>query len=310
MNWHKIKHYTRIAGTIIGTGIFIYLVVNAINKIFTVSEPIVFRGVYLFLALIITFSIYFMQMINYQMMLSIQSIDAKLKYILAGYSYSFLHKYIPGYIWGYVSRSDWYERETSIPTISSWIASATEIVITVASSISIWLCYYLIKNNIDPLLGFIVVLMPFLIVFPLNLLIPQLRKIKKTKNFFEDLKAIPIGKWSIIAINSYLQWGLFGVGLWAMEQAFSLKIEMNIENLVSYVYSFARAWVSGFLMVFIPNGLGVREVVLKDLLVEVGQVGSTTAVLISTSYRLVIMAAELGWVILMVLVNRRQIEKK
>jgi hypothetical protein len=145
---------------------------------------------------------------------------------------------------------------------------------------------------------------------PLNLIISRLRKLKKTERFTSGFDSIPFGEWSIITINSYIQWGLFGIGLWAMKQAFSLEFALTIENLANYVYSFARAWVSGFLMVFIPNGLGVREVVLKELLVEVGEIGSTPAVLISTSYRLVIMAAELGWVVLMVLVNRRQMEKK
>ena len=310
MNWQKIKHYTRIVGSIIGIGIFVYLVVNAINELAAIDEPIIFRGEYLVFALSITFFIYLMQMINYQMMVSIQSINAKLKDILAGYAYSFLYKYIPGYIWGYVSRSDWYERETSIPPASSWIASAGEVVITVATSLSIWLCYYLGKRGVDAILTFGVILIPFVMTIPLNLIISRLRKLKKTERFTSGFDSIPFGEWSIITINSYIQWGLFGIGLWAMKQAFSLEFALTIENLANYVYSFARAWVSGFLMVFIPNGLGVREVVLKELLVEVGEIGSTPAVLISTSYRLVIMAAELGWVVLMVLVNRRQMEKK
>lgn len=209
MNWQKIKHYTRIVGSFVGIGIFVYLVVNAINELSAISEPIIFRGVYLVFALSITFFIYLMQMINYQMMISIQSIDVKLKDILTGYAYSFLHKYIPGYVWGYVSRSDWYERETSIPPTSSWVASVVEVVITVATSLSIWLTYYLAKRGFDAILMLGIILIPFVMIIPINLIISRLWKIKNTEFLTNGIDFFPFGKWSLIIINSYLQWVFF-----------------------------------------------------------------------------------------------------
>lgn len=310
MNWQKTKKYIRIVGSVIGFGIFIYLVINAVKELTTISELIVFREVYSVFALLVGLFIYFLQMINFQMILLSLRADANFKYTMIGYAYSFLHKYIPGYIWGYVSRSEWFEREALIPAKSSWIASGVEIVITVATSLAIWLNYYLLIRGVDGVWAFIVILIPFVIIIPINLTIPYLRKREKIDRFLDDFDSIPLSKWSLITVNSYFQWGLFGVGLWATWQAFSLQINLTSQNLVSYIYLFARAWVSGFLMIIIPNGIGIREVVLKELLVEVIHIDSTMAVLISTSYRLVLMATELIWVVLMVLVNRRLFKKK
>ena len=91
---------------------------------------------------------------------------------------------------------------------------------------------------------------------------------------------------------------------------FSLEITITFNDIAVFIYSFARAWITGFLTIFVPTGLGVREVVLKELLSTANQISSAKSVLIATTYRLVTIGAELGWVLLVVLLKRRLLFKK
>ena len=57
--------------------------------------------------------------------------------------------------------------------------------------------------------------------------------------------------------------------------------------------------------ILIPNGLGVREIVLNELLVEVNNISNNVSVIISTLSRLLMLFAEFGWVILAIFMNSK-----
>jgi len=305
MNWQKIKTYARILGSIIGIGIFTYLVIKTVKDIKAISAPIVFNGSFLVSALLVTLMIYLMQMVNYEWMITTQRSDSKLKDIMVGYAFSLLHKYIPGYIWGYFSRADWYERKASISATHSWMASILEVLTTITTSLSIWITFNLVGKGLNLTIALMVMLVPIILLYPLNLLISFSQKIKRADPYLKNIRLIPLSKWALIIVNSYCQWILFGFGLWMICQVYSLKIGLSITDLTGFVYSFARAWVSGFLTIFVPNGIGVREVVLTKLLIEVNYIGPTMAILLSTSYRLLMMVAEFVWGLLAVFLNSR-----
>lgn len=310
MNWQRIKQTIRILGSVIGFGIFAYLVSIAARELTGISGLLVIHWEYFVYTFFLAMSIYVMQMINYQWLVSSLGVDSRLKQIVIGYASSFLHKYIPGYIWGYFSRADWYASQAAIPTTNSWMASVLEVVTTVATSFAIWIAYRLAINESNLILLILVMLIPNFVFIPFNLAISSLKKSEKASRYVNGLYPITLLKWTKITINSYFQWALFGFGLSMISRVFSLEIHLSLKNLMGFVYSFARAWVTGFLTILIPNGLGIREVVLKELLIEVNHIGPSVSVLVSTSYRLVMMAAELGWVILAILLNRRRLNKK
>jgi hypothetical protein len=98
---------------------------------------------------------------------------------------------------------------------------------------------------------------------------------------------------------------LFGIGLWALSYTFSPTDFINPQKFLDFTYSFARSWLSGFLAILIPNGLGVREIVLNELLVEVNNISNNVSVIISTLSRLLMLFAEFGWVILAIFMNSK-----
>ena len=310
MSWQRCRRIIRVFGSIIGISVLVYLIINAVKELRQVPGPIVFHPVFIFPALFLTLFAYLMQMINYHWMAASLGGNPKIHRIIIGYSYSFLHKYIPGSIWGYFSRAEWYDREASISAAHSWGASVLEIIITVSTGVSIWLAYHLSSRGLNTIFLVVVTLVPFVVVLPINLMMSLLRRSKRAERFVTSLQPIPVSKWIFITANSYLQWLVFGFGLSMILRVFSLELCLTFKDIAVFVYSFARAWVSGFLVVFVPTGIGVREVVLKELLSAATQIGSAKAVLISTTYRLVTMGAELVWVLLAVLLKRRSFLRK
>jgi uncharacterized membrane protein YbhN (UPF0104 family) len=62
-------------------------------------------------------------------------------------------------------------------------------------------------------------------------------------------------------------WLLMGASLWAALQAAGVAPAWGWENWMRYTAFIALAYVSGFLMVFLPSGLGAREALLVLMLV-------------------------------------------
>jgi len=71
-----------------------------------------------------------------------------------------------------------------------------------------------------------------------------------------------------------------------------------------HVYAFCLAWLGGFLAVLIPNGLGVRETVLNALLESQLGFAASAAIVISVASRVLLFLAELGWLILALLIKQ------
>jgi uncharacterized membrane protein YbhN (UPF0104 family) len=73
-----------------------------------------------------------------------------------------------------------------------------------------------------------------------------------------DLRALPplVGRYLVV-------WGVFGVAFWLMARAL---YDVPVAAILRYTGVFAAAWVVGFVIVFVPGGIGVREGVIALLL--------------------------------------------
>ena len=86
-------------------------------------------------------------------------------------------------------------------------------------------------------------------------------------------------------------------------QGFGLQ---NIGNLVDFTFLFGFAWLAGFLVVFVPSGLGIREVVLSNLLTSILGIPAVQASALSVTSRFVISLAELAWILVALLFKNGQ----
>ena len=309
MNWTLVRKIVRIIGSFVGLCIFLYLVFDGLKKLAETSTTIDISWKHVALTLVLYFLTYFFQILNFKLIYASLNQTVSLLTTIIGYSFSFLPKYIPGYVWGYYSRSDWFKEKAEIPSGYSWQASIVEMLITVLTSSSIWLVYYFTKTT-EKFWAYLILVTPFLVIIPINKSLTFLKIYSKTRKWFKNFEGIPFNHWLIITVNSYFQWVLFGMGLWALSRIFSQTGLVNSREFFDFIYIFARSWLSGFLAILIPNGLGVREIVLIDLLVSGNIVSKNLSTIISTLSRLILLFAEFGWLILAIFVNRSPKKQK
>jgi uncharacterized membrane protein YbhN (UPF0104 family) len=89
---------------------------------------------------------------------------------------------------------------------------------------------------------------------------------------FETVEAFQLPRLRMVTLIEGLAatgcgWGLLGLSLWATHQAILAEPqELTVPLWARYTAMIGLAYVAGFLVVFLPSGVGVREVVLQALL--------------------------------------------
>ena len=86
---------------------------------------------------------------------------------------------------------------------------------------------------------------------------------------------------------------LLGVSLWAVIEAFSSPPDFSIWLFVRCTAYICLAYVAGFLFLPSPGGMGVRELILQQLLLLETDMGASLAVVVVLLLRLLWTAAEL-----------------
>jgi hypothetical protein len=85
----------------------------------------------------------------------------------------------------------------------------------------------------------------------------------------------------------------FGGSVLALVKALIPSASGNFPGAVS---ASSLAWLLGFVAVFIPTGIGVRETAMGMLLVAYVGLLPAEANLVAVSSRIMILSAELGWI--------------
>lgn len=112
----------------------------------------------------------------------------------------------------------------------------------------------------------------------------------------QNLRAIPMrvvaGGW----VGMVMGWLLVGLSLWATLQAIpgaADRLPAGIQPHLLLTAAVALAVVVGFLLIFLPGGIGARELVLIPLLAVQLQLGDLIAVVAAVTLRLVWLVSEL-----------------
>lgn len=253
------QNYIRKFGLILGFGILIrqIIVLSSNFKIylfdFETFNYVLISFFFILLALI-------MQIISWKLIMNLLDINIPMIGAILGYMLSFLPKYIPGTIWGYLSRNEWLKNEYKVDKYLTTIGSILEIFLIIVSIVNLFFIYISITmNNLLFLLITIITLFfsCYLIKFVLNnkrfIMISKTRKIK-----------ISIKFWIFGFITETTMWILYGTSVY-----FLIINNSNFNwfyNILYSTISFSLSWFIGFLIVFIPSGIGVREEIFANLL--------------------------------------------
>ncbi|MDO4550465.1 MAG: lysylphosphatidylglycerol synthase transmembrane domain-containing protein [Planctomycetia bacterium] len=143
---------------------------------------------------------------------------------------------------------------------------------------------------------------PLMVISGLPFFPPIFKKIVKmvvAKKYSDHLQCLDHFRWTTILFGLPLMagyWMLLALSYWALLQGLSL--EMPLSEFPRYLATIASAMVAGFVLVFMPGGLGVREAFTVPLMAPflegiVPGAGVAVAVIAAIILRLVWLTTEL-----------------
>jgi len=216
--------------------------------------------------------------------------------IVRGYPLSFIPRYIPGGIWGYVSRSEWLYRQASLRYPVSTLLSMVEIWIAL-TSVAMALSWGAIIEYLG--LRFLWLWLLLLPVIPLSWLclrgILRLRWVKGLISHEED----PLGG-LVPSLRGYLATSGIYLIMWIgyggiLQIAASIYSSGPGSHLLQSSAYYALSWLAGFLAVFVPSGIGIREITLSGVMTAAAGMTLGSASAIAITLRFLTSLGELLW---------------
>jgi glycosyltransferase 2 family protein len=199
-----------------------------------------------------------------------------------------LGKYLPGSVWQYAGRVT-LGRSRGVPVQAGLASIAVEVVASiiaagVIAALALPLAFaFAAWAALALLCGAAYVVRGGIAAAAERLAAPALARVDRA-TVAAGLRSVPL------AAGLYIvAWALYGTAFWLT--AHSL-FAVPASDLLHYVGVFAIAWTVGFVVVFAPGGIGVREAVLVALLS--GRLGEAHAIALAAASRLVLSAIDLG----------------
>jgi hypothetical protein len=225
-----------------------------------------------------------------------------LRSIARGYTFSFLPRYLPGSLWGYLSRGEWLERECSVPLAASTTASIFELAASISTCLA-FAGYFLLTNQpfAVPVYALLCCVL-FLGIVPLGNLLTGVFRSRHVPSFLQRWlpdRAMDIRMW-LVAIFLYgVHWLLCGFSLSFVLRFFiSATVSEALPNLATLASLYPAAWLAGFLVLIAPAGMGFREAALAGLLIAFGGLPAAAAAATALVLRVVFVIAELLWTLI------------
>jgi glycosyltransferase 2 family protein len=229
---------------------------------------------------------YFVQMWAWALIMRSLHAPLSAHAVLKGYVISFLPRYIPGTVWGYLSRNEWLAQTHNVPYGVSTVASLVEAAMLLVVALTLGAFYW-----VDGLWKLAVAVLGIVGVGVTWLAVPWL-----AGRFG--------GRWlqvSQVRSQSRELGGLAGAAyvlLWSLQGAAIVYIgaTLCLDSHIAWlegIASIGLAWTIGFIIPFVPAGLGVREWSMSALLVIFSGLEPGQAALLAVLSRVVMICAEL-----------------
>jgi glycosyltransferase 2 family protein len=286
----KVIRVVRYIGYIIGLSLLIYQAYNGVLAIREGRSVLPGLGPS-FLALFLSIIAQGFQIIAWWLIMrGLQSAWIPLKELFWGYTLSFLPRYIPGSIWGYMSRGNWLQTDFNINYRSSTLGSITELILMVGVNMilsSLVVLPILYNQTVVIIILFILLLL----ILPISLkrvrilIINTVNKVKLQYIFL----AIP---------SLFLTWIFYGFSLFLAAEPYNALHSIGYNKINLFISIYSAAWLIGFLILFVPAGMGVRELALTRLLSSYALFEPQVANGLAILFRLVVTISEISWLIL------------
>lgn len=285
----KILSITQKIGIIIGLILLIQQIHTAFNSIYTdyfslklilnISKSIVFASIAIFF-----------QILAWKSVMSIVEAEISTKSAVRGYVLSFIPKYIPGTIWGYLSRSEWLKEEFSIEYHNSNFGSIYEIATIFFSSFVIISIYFSLNIAIYILLVPLLCFVGWILFLPLLESILVRNKMKFISSLFHQHAKFRL--WFSSLFYGTMMWVFNGLALYLLIINFNNFHTSLFRELIFSTFAFCVAWLMGFIVLFVPSGLGIRESILAVVVSNLFEINPGQSAFIAILFRLVILTSE------------------
>ena len=271
--WRRRLYY---AGMALGLLLFVWQLVAAVAEVRQRSVPIGGTG-WLAAALALVVTGYLVQLGAWLLVMRYLLCNLTFNNTFAGYYLSFLPRYIPGTVWGYLGRGEWLARQLGIGYRRSSIGSLLEAGSFLATALFIGALVYLRAPWQFAAAAAVVV--AGVIAWPL------LARASDAAGSGKHWWWIPA---AYLAYACY--WCLQGLALEAICRGLGVGQSVDLVQLVAAA---AVGWSAGFLTVFVPAGFGVRELSLAYLLTVYSGMPAGDANLVAVLSRMIMIVAEL-----------------
>lgn len=264
-NWKKTAF--KAAGLAVGLLILWFMVKDIIKNWGEIVPYLTNMKVPLFLLSVVLYGLAFLFTgYNWTWLLWKMEAGPGRREYLNAHMVSALARYIPGGIWSIVGKA-YLCNKKGVSKQATTVSIILEYVFQIASSglFFVVLIPFLFQNGKNSWLAVLCVLAAVLalVLLPpcINLGIRILSKIMKKD--CGDIRLKPVFVYQVL-LRYVAAWLLTGAGLLALVAAFS---DFDIMQGISLVLSYPVSWVVGFLSPS-PNGMGIREGILRILLGE------------------------------------------
>jgi glycosyltransferase 2 family protein len=186
--------------------------------------------------------------------------------VLGGYVLAFLPRYIPGTVWGYLSRSHWLNRSYGVPYQVSTAGSLLEMLLTCTSAVVMGSIYAAtVWAGWAQLMALATAVLLPIVVWGLTYVFarwPLVQRILPSQVVAARLFGLKPAQWTVILVLDLIAWVLYGGVVANSLEAFGLMSP----NWLTVSMAYSTSWLIGFLVLIVPTGLGVRELALTNLL--------------------------------------------
>ncbi|MEM3594694.1 MAG: hypothetical protein QXS27_08175 [Candidatus Jordarchaeaceae archaeon] len=296
-----IKKWARILGVGAGLVLLLYQIYQSIRSISSFAFHVVWQ--WLFLAYLAMLLLIALQILIWKQILNAMGIPLGYVQIAKGYTLSLIPRYIPGSVWGYLNRSEWLRETYQVPASRGNISSLLEVVQIILTACMALFLFTSVFSTVP----FWIFSLVFLLVFLLPLLawkIVSLPIILRNRLVpFE----ISLGGWLMAGYFGVIQWILLGIStIFLLIGVGALPFEyvtLRKGALISFCYTFS--WLVGFLVLFVPSGMGIRELSLSFLLTHLVYVPEVQSTWVAVLSRVLYSLAELTWVFISLFLNSK-----
>lgn len=291
----KIRDGLRLLGLTIGLAILTYQGYIGITNLINSGHPPNLK--LLAVPIIISVSATFLQVLAWFVIMKGLKVRVSLRDAIMGYVVNFLPRYIPGAVWGYLSRAEWLHKNYDLDFKTSNWGSIIEIVLGIDSCLIVIIVFFI--NSGSKYWGILLAVLFTLLLVPW-FFISEISKVHSFRSIRNPLMGISIGlkEWGIAVAILSLNWMLYGVILGLCAYIYlPYAFVPDLSFILKVAALFGASWLIGFLAWVFPAGLGPRELLISQGMSMLFGISIGQASIIAVTVRLVMIFSELFWAV-------------